>query len=139
MIIFRYFQPFGFSPIVFVQVKECFILELHEVVKAPLVIACPRVFLFFYDRGRHAGLLTLKNDPFLVFLVFSGLFVSSGFWAGPGADHTVFDKNQETTFHSVQYFQFFWEIEGDRKECSNLRKMVNCKCFLSFGSFSSSF
>ena len=30
-------------------------------VKAPLAVACPSVFRFLYDRGRHAGLLTLKN------------------------------------------------------------------------------
>ena len=34
---------------------------------------------------------------------------SSGFWAGLGADHTVFPKNQENVFHSFvsNTFSFF--------------------------------
>ena len=82
-------------------------------VKAPLVVACPSVFLFSYDRGRHAGLLALrKNDPFLVFLVL--WFVSSEFWPGPATDHTVFDKNQESVFPNFvsSTFSFSW----DRKQ-----------------------
>ena len=73
----------------------CFILELHEVVKASLVVACPSVFFSFYDRGRHAGLLTLKNNT----------------------DHTVFNKNQESMFHSFvsNAFSFFGRSKMTRK------------------------
>ena len=98
----------------------CFILEWHEVVKASLVVACPSVFLFFYDRGRHAELLALrKNDLFLVFLVL--WFVSSEFWAGPATDHTVFDKNQDSVFRNFvpNTFSFSW----DRRQQGRVHKL----------------
>ena len=64
----------------------------------------------------------------------------SGSWAGPGTDHTVFDKNQESVFHNFvpNTFSFFGN-EGDREECTNFKKMVHSKYFLPFGSFSLSF
>ena len=90
-------------------------LELYEVVKTQLVVACPNVFLIFYDRGRHAGLLTLiKNASFKCF--WSLWFVFSWFWASPGANHTAFDKNQESVFHSFLSntfsFLFEWKATG---------------------------
>ena len=72
-------------------------------VKAPIVVACQSAFFSFYDRGRHARLLTIrKNGPFLVFLVL---------WAGPATDHTVFDKNHKSVFHSfvLNTFSFSWD------------------------------
>ena len=62
--------------------------------KVPLVVAFPIVFFLFSDRGRHGGLLKLmKNDTFKYFLPLWPVF--SRFWAGLGADHTLFYKNKQ--------------------------------------------
>ena len=45
--------------------KEWPILELHETISVQHVVACPIVFISFYDRGRQRGALKLmKNDHF---------------------------------------------------------------------------
>ena len=47
---FQCFQPFGTFPQVFRQVKECLILQLHEMIRAIHEFACPSVFILFQDR-----------------------------------------------------------------------------------------
>ena len=74
--------------------------------KVPLVVAFPIVFFKFSDRGRHGGLLKLmKNDTFKYFLPLWPVF--SRFWAGLGADHTLFYKNKESVLW-LKLLVFFW-------------------------------
>ena len=44
------------------QLKEWLIFELHETMRVPYIVACPIVFLLFYEEG------FMKNDHVLVFL-----------------------------------------------------------------------
>ena len=63
---FSRLDPF---PQVFRQVKESLILQLHEMKRMLQVVACPTVFILFYDQYWQGGVLKLmKNDRFLVFL-----------------------------------------------------------------------
>ena len=72
---FHIFSRFGHFPQVFEQVNEWLILELHEMIKVPHLVASPIVFILFYDRDWQGGVLKLmKNDHFLVFLAVWVLF-----------------------------------------------------------------
>ena len=63
---FSRLDPF---PQVFRQVKESLILQLHEMKRMLQVVACPTVFILFYDQYWQGGVLKLmKNDRLLVFL-----------------------------------------------------------------------
>ena len=44
-------------------------LDLHLATRVPHLVACPTIFIWFYDRDWQGGVLKLmKNDHFLVFL-----------------------------------------------------------------------
>ena len=63
------FISFSLFPQVFAQVNEWPILELHEMIRVPHLVACTIVFILFDDRDWQGGVLKLmKNDYFLVFL-----------------------------------------------------------------------
>ena len=83
-------------------------LELYEVVKALLVVACPSVFLF-YDGGRHAKLLTLiKEDPFYVFLLVV-VRLHRIFGRSKGRSYCICQKLREFLSEScVEYFLAFF-------------------------------
>ena len=52
------FISFGlFPPHVFRQVKECLILQLHEMIKVLREVAWPIVFILFNDRYWQGGVL----------------------------------------------------------------------------------
>ena len=58
--VFSRFDPF---PQVFRQVKECLISQLHEMVRVLDEVACPFVFICFYDRYQQGEVLKLmKSD-----------------------------------------------------------------------------
>ena len=60
--IFSHLGPFS---LVFGQVKEWLILELHEMIKTSLVVAFPIVFILFHDRDWQEGVFkVMKNDLF---------------------------------------------------------------------------
>ena len=53
----------------FGQVKEKFMLKLHEMIRVLHVVACPIIFILFDDPDWQRGVLKLtKNDNLLVFL-----------------------------------------------------------------------
>ena len=65
-IVFSRLCPF---PQAFKQVKGWFILELHETIRVSHAVACPIVFILFFDRDEQGGVLkVMKNDYFLVLL-----------------------------------------------------------------------
>ena len=48
-------------------------------IKVSHIVACPIVFIFFYDRDWQGGVLkNMKNDNFLVLLTLRVLFPSFG-------------------------------------------------------------
>ena len=51
------FISFGLFPHVFRQVKECLILQLHEMIKVLREVAWPIVFILFNDRYWQGGVL----------------------------------------------------------------------------------
>ena len=60
---------------VFRQVKECLILQLHEMIRVLHEVACPIVFILFYDPYWQGVVFKLmKNIHFLVFLAVWFLF-----------------------------------------------------------------
>ena len=68
---FSAFSHFGSFPQVFRQVNECFISKLHKMIRLLHEVACPIVFILFYDRYWERGVLKfMKNDHF--FSIFSG-------------------------------------------------------------------
>ena len=72
---FRVFSRLGLFPQVFLQLKEWFILELHEMIRVPHLVACPIIFILFDNQDWQEGVLKLmKNDHFLVFLAVWGFF-----------------------------------------------------------------
>ena len=57
-------------PQLFWQVKEWLIIKLHEMIRVPLVVASPIVFILYHDQGWQEGVLkVMKKDHFLVFLI----------------------------------------------------------------------
>ena len=49
--------------------KEWPILELYEAIRVLHIVACPLVFILFYERSCQGGVFKImKNDHFLVFL-----------------------------------------------------------------------
>ena len=45
-------------------------LELHKIIRVSYVVACPIVFILFYEQSwQRAVLKIMKNDHVLVFLV----------------------------------------------------------------------
>ena len=69
--IFSRLIPF---PQVFGQVKEWIMIELHQIIRLPHIVAFPIVFILFYKRDSQGGVFkVIKNDHFLVFLVVWGL------------------------------------------------------------------
>ena len=69
------FSRFEFFPQVFRQVKECLMLQTHEMIKVLHVVACPIVLILFYDRYWQGGVLKLmKYYHFLVFLAVLDFF-----------------------------------------------------------------
>ena len=58
-----------FFPNFFGQVMECPILKLHDIIRVIHVLACPVVFIWFYDRDIQGGVLKfIKNDHFFILL-----------------------------------------------------------------------
>ena len=46
-------------------VKRCLMLEMHKTIRVLHVVACPIVFILFYERGWQGGVFTLiRNDHF---------------------------------------------------------------------------
>ena len=67
---FSAFSGLGPFPQALWEVKECLVLQLHEVIRVLHVILCPIVFIFFYDWYWQGGVLKLlKNNHF--FSIFS--------------------------------------------------------------------
>ena len=80
---FSIFGYFGLFLQVFGQVIELSILEFHEMIRVPHLVACPIVliffFFFFFDQEWGGGVLKLiKNDDFVVLLAVWVLFPK--FW-----------------------------------------------------------
>ena len=51
------------------RLKEWLMLELHKIIRLTHRVACPIVFILFYERGWQGGVLkVMKNDHFLGFL-----------------------------------------------------------------------
>ena len=66
---FSLFSCLGFFPWVFGQVKEWPISELYETIRVLHIVACPLVFILFYERSFQGGVFKImKNDHFLVLL-----------------------------------------------------------------------
>ena len=64
--VFSCLDPF---PQVFGQVKERLILELHEIIRVLLDVACRIAFFLFYQRSWHGEVMKVtENDHFVVFL-----------------------------------------------------------------------
>lgn len=62
--------------VVFGQVKEWFMLELHGMIIVPHVVACLMDFNLFSDRVQQPGVLKpTKNDHFQIFLTVWVLFL----------------------------------------------------------------
>ena len=47
--IFSIFNRFGVFPQIFGQINEWPVLELHEMVRVPHLVACQIVFIWFYE------------------------------------------------------------------------------------------
>ena len=70
------FSGLGYFIQAFRQVKEWFILELHEMIRVPHVVACIIVFVFFYGWDWQGGLFkVMENDHFLNIFINVGLFL----------------------------------------------------------------
>ena len=77
LIVFSRLDPI---PQVFRQVKECLILKFHEMIRVLQKVACPVVFISFYDQGCQGGVKSyelswqggmykvMKNDDFSLLL-----------------------------------------------------------------------
>ena len=75
MIIFSLFGRLGPFPQVFGQVKEYLMIELHKIIRFSHVVACPIVFILFYERSRQGRVFkVMKNDEFLVLLAIWVIF-----------------------------------------------------------------
>ena len=78
---FSVFSRLGSFSWVFGQVKEWPILELYETIRVPHIVACPIVFLLFYERSWQGRVFKfMKNNNFYCFLPFGSL--SPSFFAG---------------------------------------------------------
>ena len=65
----------SFSPRFWVCKAVAYILELHEMIRVPHVLACPIDFNLLCDRVQQEGVLRrTQNDHFLVFLAVFVLF-----------------------------------------------------------------
>ena len=63
------FSCFGPFPQVLGQVKEYFLLELHEMIRVSHAVVCTMGFNLLFDRGQQGGgLKPTKNNNFQVFL-----------------------------------------------------------------------
>ena len=79
------------------QVKEWFISELRKFIRMSHVLPCPMILILLCDRFRQGEVL----ERMIIFRYLWPLWsVSSEFWAGPGADHTIFYRNKESLFYS---------------------------------------
>ena len=81
-IFYSVFSRLDHFPQVFRQVKECIVLQLHEMVRVLHMVACANVFFFFFFYGRDwqgRMLRFMKNDNFLN--IFISLASSPSFWA----------------------------------------------------------
>ena len=69
MIFCSIFSRLDSFPQVFGQVKEWLMLDLHEIIRVPHVVACPMDCHLPCDGGQQGGVLKfMKNDHVLVFL-----------------------------------------------------------------------
>lgn len=119
------FSRLGCFPPVYGKVKVWFISELHEIMKVPHVVAFPIVFLYFLiEVGMEDCWSLWKMILFKYFLPL--WFVSSRFWAGLGADHTLFYKNKESVLW-LKLLIFFW---GRRRQWRVLKLKKNCHLFM---------
>ena len=55
-------------------------LELHKTIRLSHAVACPIVFILFYVRSCHGGVLKVMKNGFLVLLAVVPFFPR--FWAG---------------------------------------------------------
>ena len=51
--------------IVFGKVKEWLIIELNKIIRVSHLVACPIVFLLFFERGRQGGVF--KGRKMIIF------------------------------------------------------------------------
>ena len=66
---FSIISRLGLFRLVFGQVNEWPILELHEMIRVLHLVACPVTFILFYGRDWQARVFKfMKNGHFLVFL-----------------------------------------------------------------------
>ena len=108
---FSIFSRLSSFPQVFGQAQEYSILKLHEMIRMSQIFACPIIFTLVCDLGRYGGVLEhIKNDQFQVFSAV--VVVSSTFWAGLGADHTVFYKNCESIFYYCVLNGFYCALKS---------------------------
>ena len=115
-----------FSP-VFGKVKVCFVSALHETMKVSHAIAFPIVFLYFLIEVSMEDCWSLWK--MILFKYFLRLWsVSSRFWAGLGADHTLFYKNKE----SVLWLILLVFLGGRRRQWRVLKLKKSSQLRVSF-------
>ena len=122
----NFFSRLGLFPQVFGQVKEWLILELHEIIKNSHILTCSIVSILLRHLVRHG--VVFEHIKMVSFKYFSLLWsVPLRFWAGLGADHTVFWKNRVGMFYNCMLNSFYcalkWRSAGRSAqtygECSN--------------------
>ena len=68
-------------PCVFEHVKEWLLLQLHETIRMSYLVACPNVFILFYEQGLQGGVFkVMKNDQFLVACSFVCILFYERIW-----------------------------------------------------------
>lgn len=93
-------------------------LEIQEIVRKLLVVACKTVFVFFSDWGRHRGVLKLKkNSHFYV-----ALAVVVQLWAGRCVIYIIFSFS----------FLIIWLVDYSLPNLSVLKrkKIERCITFI---------
>ena len=64
----KYLISFGLFPGVFGQVNEWPLSKLHEMIRVLLLVACPILFILFYEQDWQGGVFkVMKNDHFSCF------------------------------------------------------------------------
>ena len=73
---FSVFIRLDHFPQVYKQLKEWLILQLDETMRMLHIVACPIVFLLFYERGWQRGVFkVMKNDFFFSVFSYLGTFL----------------------------------------------------------------
>ena len=127
---FSVFNRLGPFPQAFRQVKEWLRLELHKTIRGPHIVACPIVFVLFYDRSCHGWVFkVMKNNYFLMFSVVCVPFpkflgrLTNGFCSTIQNNKTIIRVpwNNKSVTYSAQLFLFLcFMSEVGTEECSKL-------------------